>query len=72
MEALAGHWAGMRHALVPRRARTQWTDAASERSNAALAAPWLPVDFAEGHFEATSGRRFPPVHERPAAPQGTE
>eukprot|EP00966_Prymnesium_polylepis_P248434 5743828-Prymnesium_polylepis.1 len=28
----------MRHALVPRRARTQWTDAVSERSNAASAA----------------------------------
>ena len=36
--SLACHWARMRHALVPRRARMLWTDAASERSNAALAA----------------------------------
>ena len=54
-EALAGHWAGMRHALVPRRARTQWTDAASERSNAALAALGSPVDVAGSKSVATSG-----------------
>eukprot|EP00966_Prymnesium_polylepis_P201216 4662089-Prymnesium_polylepis.1 len=46
----------MRHALVPRRARTQWTDAASERSNAALAAPWLTVVVAGSKSVlATSG-----------------
>ena len=56
-EALAGHWAGMRHALVPRRARTQWTDAASERSNAASGSSGSPVDVAGSKSVATSGKR---------------
>ena len=54
-EALADHWAGMRHALVPRRARTQWTDAASERSNAASGSSGSPVDVAGSKSVATSG-----------------
>ena len=58
-EALAGHWAGMRHALVPRRARTQWTDAASERSNAASGSSGSPVDVAGSKRVATSGVRSP-------------
>jgi hypothetical protein len=55
-EALADHWADMRHALVPRRARTQWTeDAASERSNAASGSSGSPVDVAGSKSVATSG-----------------